>query len=894
MDGLVRKLLVTIGVIALTGVSLIMSPVQSHADNSQTPGLTATGTRAFNDLTRCISTKQKLDVYYLVDESNSLPLTDPDSARAGILATSLKELAGFDSTISVNYAVGFFGSTFDSWKGFAPVTPSNIASQASAFESEVRARNKQNETNWLAGLDGAAKQLEQQEQISHGCQALIWLTDGGLWLAKQGSTSQIDQSAVDAATSTLCDVTFENLRKSNVSVFGVLLDNTKALQDIYKNNPTYYGQNDRGMALMRPLVEGSGATLPGQQSTTCGGPILPNYSAGALLIAKDPIALALQFLVLGGQTHGGTPSDLPPGNPTSFDIERGVRKFQVLTTSKHWQLTSPNGTTFNDGTTSLDVQNQNGVQQITVSGSQLSLGKWKIGFDSAGQVVNRLLLYSGLAVQLDPGQYIGGSKTYISGQIVVDGSKEKVKLSDYRTHEFEIDQVTSSGESIKIRNVKIDDSGNFSAPFDLTSNQTNLEIRITLKISTLSGKNLSDVSISKFLTVLLPSNYPTIDSPILLSPINGPKGIGKGVITIHGPKVGNGQLCFAGGSPYGITIQRDAVSRTTSYNWQIGGLDPSNCVSVTQGSTKQLTVSSKNSTIADAKVIAEVPLKFLSQDKPDPINLKAPIDFETTIIRAGRGIVKVLLFFLGIGIPLLILFLLNKSNSKLIFGNGIQRASFKIRIDSTSGISSIDGSKLTAIADDFKFIPQQPDTAAYKDAVGEIRARVSLIPLSEPWYEIESLPDYRLLTVHSVSDSGLKKLKKRFLSGQIARIQSDMGKFWTIQIAEKDLQTAQSSSYVTGTLVIYKRNRLGATSQHLDRLAEVVATGGIWSRLTEMKQVPLTNLPKVKEDKIKEPKRSKKSEVVVQPVAQAPSGSNPPAPPTLPPSLPPLPPGGRE
>jgi hypothetical protein len=29
-------------------------------------------------------------------------------------------------------------------------------------------------------------------------------------------------------------------------------------------------------------------------------------------------------------------------------------------------------------------------------------------------------------------------------------------------------------------------------------------------------------------------------------------------------------------------------------------------------------------------------------------------------------------------------------------------------------------------------------------------------------------------------------------------------------------------------------------------------------------------------------------------VAQAPSGSNPPAPPTLPPSLPPLPPGGRE
>lgn len=446
--------LLTIAVLVMSSLALGTTSANAVIQNS--PGLSAMGTRAFSDLTRCISTKQKLDVFYLVDQSNSLPMTDPGAARAGILATSLQELAGFDSKISVNYAVGFFGSSFDLWKPFTPVQTSTIASQAKNFGSEVKRRDTQNETNWLLGLDGAAKILRAQEKTSGACQALIWLTDGGIWLAQNGSPGEIDQPAVDAASSTLCDATFYNLRKSNVSVFGVLLDNVQALKQIDKNNPIYYGQNDRGMALMRPLIEGSGSTLPGQPATTCGGEVLPNYSAGALLIAKDPIALALQFLILGGQTHGGTPTDLAPGNPTSFDIERGVRKFQLLTTSRSWSLISPTGTKYNNGTTQLDVQNLNGIQQISVAGSNLTLGKWQFGFDKTEQVSNRLLLFSGLEIQLDPGQYIGGQKTYIAGQVVVTGSSEKVKLSDYRTHDFEIDQVTSTGDSLKIANVHMD------------------------------------------------------------------------------------------------------------------------------------------------------------------------------------------------------------------------------------------------------------------------------------------------------------------------------------------------------------------------------------------------------------------------------------------------------
>ena len=558
-----KRILRAFGALVVLSTTLVIA---APANASSSPnGLTSMGTRAFNDLTRCISTKQKLDVYYLVDQSNSLPLTDPQAARAGILASSLKELASFNSNVQVNYAVGFFGTTFDSWRSFTPVSQSTIAADASSFATEVAQRDKQNDTNWLLGLNGATALLAKQEQVSHACQALIWLTDGGSWLSQNGGNT-IDQAAVDAANSTLCDTTFDNFRKSNVSVFGVLLDNAQALQTIYKNNPVYYGENDRGMALMRPLIEGSGATLPGQQSTTCGSPIQPNYSAGALLIAKDPIALALQFLVLGAQTQGGTPTDLPPGNPTSFEIEQGIRKFQLVTTSVHWTLTAPDGTAYNSGTTAIPVSLQNGFQQITVSGSQLKQGTWKFTFDKNVPVTNQLFLYSGLSITLDPDQYIGGSKTFISGQVTVDGSTAPVDLKVYRTHTFHISQVTSTGNSIPINNVTLNDDGHFSAPFNLTNNQTNLEIRLELDLSTINGKDLAPVSISKFLTVVIPSNYPTIDSPIVLSPLHGPNGVAKGVITVHGPVNGSGQLCISGNSPYGITIQRDSISRSASYS----------------------------------------------------------------------------------------------------------------------------------------------------------------------------------------------------------------------------------------------------------------------------------------------------------------------------------------
>ena len=70
---------------------------------AETGDLSSVGTRAFDDLTRCINSTQKLDIYYLIDESGSLKSTDPSDTRAEILASSLRTLGAFKD-VSITYS----------------------------------------------------------------------------------------------------------------------------------------------------------------------------------------------------------------------------------------------------------------------------------------------------------------------------------------------------------------------------------------------------------------------------------------------------------------------------------------------------------------------------------------------------------------------------------------------------------------------------------------------------------------------------------------------------------------------------------------------------------------------------------------------------------------------
>ena len=148
---------------------------------------------------------------------------------------------------------GFFGEEFDGSQPWSSVNAATVDRAADSLASEVKQRKNKAFTNWLVGIEGAANQLQAQYNKTQACQALIWLTDGGLWIGKDGDRKSIDQDAVNQAANQLCDNVFETLRKRQVSVFGVLLKNTAALDRLNKTDPQEYRETREGMAWMRPM-----------------------------------------------------------------------------------------------------------------------------------------------------------------------------------------------------------------------------------------------------------------------------------------------------------------------------------------------------------------------------------------------------------------------------------------------------------------------------------------------------------------------------------------------------------------------------------------------------------------------------------------------------------------
>jgi hypothetical protein len=881
-----RKISVSLGV-AIALFLPLFSPI-SPAYSAESGDLSTVGTRAFDDLTRCINSTKKLDIYYLIDESGSLKNTDPGDTRAEILASSLRTLGAFKD-VSITYSYGFFGEKFDGSQPWNSVDASSVARAADSLAREVKSRKNDAFTNWLVGIEGASLKLQAQSSKTQACQALIWLTDGGLWIGQDGDRRSIDQGKVDAAADKLCQNVFETLRKRQVSVFGVLLKNTAALDRLQESDRVEYEETLEGMAWMRPLLEGTGAVEPGLPAPAeCGTvPIPANSAAGALLIAQDPVALALQFLILTSATEGGTSIDFDPNN---ILIEKGVRKFRILSTSRTWKLQSPTGAMYSNGSPGIDVISQNGVNQISVAAPALEQGVWKFTFEKAATSNNRLILFSGLEISLSESQLVGGTNGKISGKVVISpdlsANSAPVKLSDYLgTPNFKIFEIPSSGEQIRIPGASIKDNGSFSVAFYPTTSRGVIELRVTLNLLTKSGIKLAPISLSSKLDVKLPEEFPSIASPIVLSTLEGPNGESRGEVVIEGPVRGSGAACFSPQPGYGIQIVQDKVSRAGNYSWSLKNLPPDGCVKVSEGGTEKLEITVTNPKSADSEVLADLPVRFISDSKPgQDLKVSRSIEFESTVIRIGEGFLQILLFLIGILIPLGLIYLMYWFTSKLAFGPGMQRHTFPILIDSTKGILNRDGTKLVGTVDHFKPIPLQEDTRSFKEqGNGEIRLHLSPIPLAEPWFEFEVAAGARVITVARSASIA----RKRFASGEIAPVSADMGEYWAIIIKETDLQSSSNKSSMPATLVVYKRMRQGVVDQNRDRVEKITKIGGIWDRVIALRATPLSG-------------RAKKTDAIVKPDPVAtytpiptPPGMAPPPPPPPPGMSPPPPPPGR-
>lgn len=852
--------------------------------------LTSTGDRAFQDLSRCLNTKDSLDVFYLIDESKSLRTSDSTDSRAEILKSSLLQLNSLAESKQVNYAVGFFGDKYNSWQKWTSVNQNNINSLSEAFSEEVKTRKNGSGTNWKLGLESALQELNQQKNISDGCQILVFLTDGQIDVAnpandfdENAALNEICASNLDAGS-----VAFQNnrsiadeIRQSEIVHLGVLLKDPVSISE------GEFTQLAEGR--MRPILEGVG----GVGGFTCGkSPIPNNFAAGALLVAEDPLALAFQFLKVGGLVSGGSAGELSATNPAQFEIEPGIASFRIITTSPTWTLVGPNSQNYEPTSTNIEVIESAGAYQITVPVSDSEIGIWNFKFISDS--FNELFLYSGLSISLNEGELIAGSPGTISGVVTKEFNNQKPDLSLYGSAELIIQEVLADGSDGISNKTSISNDGVFNlSNFVPKEGQGRVNIRVTLYLKTVSGQNFAPLSVSQTLDVRLPENFPSWSPTVAnLGMLSGSKGKAVGEITAIGPQVGNGRICL---DEKNINIASDSpsVDRSNSWIWAVEGVDSQGCVALNQGEQKIIAITAQNEVTANSpRIVSQMPVTFFSDNEPSrTIDQTLEINFQSEkVVNQPVAIATlILLILLGIALPLLLLYLINYLTTKISMGRQLQRASFDALVDSDGKITNASAggdSSLSASMDDFKFLPEMKDTRNYDDGLVEIKAKVSKLALLGSWYEIRPKSDISVFTMSPKPN----RLASRFKDRSLAATESSLDKIWYLLVNKTDLNLSDTTNKTKAKLVVFMRSKPNDGNPYGSRISQIITSAGFATAFAAFKKdlIAESNAKPAKKRKSDSQKSNRISSNQVNETALS---QFPPSPNDNSPKIPPPPPG---
>ena len=838
----VRKILVLAftTLLMFSGVSTVGATFKPDRPGAEGRSpLSENGQRAFADLGRCLQSQGKekvLDVFYLIDESGSLQGTDSEKKRAEILSSSLIQLASFRKDVTVNYSVGFFAHEYAVWKSWTTVSQGGIVSEAAKLDAEVRKRDQGDWTDWLKGINGAITELNAQHERTNGCSTLIWLTDGGIEL------ETVDQT-IDAIEQ-LCTNRFDVLRKNNVTVLGILLKNDEYLDTLSSEDKK---KQLLRMAYMQPMIEGTGR-LYDNSVRNCGSyPVPKNYRQGALFVAQDPKDLAFEFLKLPPQIEGCKESPSIRGDVSDFKIENGISDFQIVTKSPNWRLTDPTGKTLTAASREIRVFETAGASQIKVGTTQSGVGKWKFTGDDDAV----LYLCAGLDIVIDAGNnLIAGRPGSLSGKVILQRNGLPANLGVYApNHPITVQQIAGDGSfSAPVEATQSAPSSFKLENFTPTAGQSELEIRVTLYLTTKDGFELAPISVSQKLEVRLPENYPSLkSSPITLSDLRKPDEPAAGQAIFKAPVGTDGKVCIAPNTK--VKVISDAVNREDSYILKTSGVDATGCIQIRDGeSDGKVSLTISNDVNENAEVILEIPVTYYSDAEPGKsFTLNARVEFDSS--RPGSEwvlLLTILLTILGIGLPLALIYFMSWLTTKIAFGRQVQRAAYPVMLTPTDRYTGRDGNAIAIDGADFKIRPEQPDVRTFDDSVGTFRTKISKLVLPAPWFEVKASEGTRIITLAHAAP----QLKHRFSSGKLAPIPGDMGKIWALQVSDADLLKFEKSTPIPGLLVVFKRNNLANPNQYRDVFNGVTTKAGMWREVTRLADV-------VKNESVKPEKTAK-------------------------------------
>jgi hypothetical protein len=626
-----------VGVLAAAAcVFALLTPVSPAAAEESPVAKTA-----FAQIQRCVSDPDsQLNVLYVVDESGSLTSTDPEGVRADAIAQSLGQLAQLSERRTVYTSIAMFGEGYRIERPWQPLTADSARQEAQWARDTVGGLVGGQGTNWLAALQGAADSMDASPEAATACKVVVWMTDGAINVPSADGTTSADVEAL----ATICAANPENgesldtspviarLRTSGVNLIGVLL----------KTGDTD-SQQRAAMTYMKPIVEGSGTVDPsafwtGNPPTfnlDCGQvPIPENQASGAFIEADDPLDLAREFsemFICIIAAEGCVPL---PG--ARLDVEDGVGYFYVLIAGGEWTLTGPDGSvqaTPGTASTGISVSSSGGLYTVEVRGQAVRPGTWTVSDKTDDEVV--WFAFSGVNLALEPGERFAGEPVPLRFRASQDGVPLD-SLDAYRPSALEVFASQPGQDPLSLSCTQ--EAGTATFTCEYTPSQIgSVTLRAVLPLATTAGREFSDVVFQTSIRVQSPPDYPKVQEPAngadshQFTALIGRRGAAQGSFTLEGPGRGDGEICFPAAS--GITIEVDPQPERIG-DYTFTGL-PSGCVSVSQGSTSQVTLTVANPVSASGTVegsfvvilksasraqeaTQEVVFTFVSERKADP------------------------------------------------------------------------------------------------------------------------------------------------------------------------------------------------------------------------------------------------------------------------------------
>ena len=884
------KLAKSLAALSVVSLTLLGVGIAASQANQSTGQLSVVGERAFEDITTCLTSgkNKALDVFYLIDNSGSLSYTDVDEVRTEVLSNSLEGLASFSAQgVKVSYAAAPFNANVEPLQSW---TELNGDSTSRTITNSVNNNNLGTWTDWEEGLAFAKKQLESR---GDSCKMLIWFTDGGINPDGEiesvfGSLSNLCRAGITSSsfgTSTNYGL-FDSLRKSQISVFGVLYQNDRSTLAEFKSQ---YGSDAQDrfdlekylMSFMIPLVEGRGdvgpdtsfVPVPNPGPIQCGeldesGFAPAGQSNGAFLNAQDPISLAFQFLKLQSQITGGAGVPIVDGK---FQIKPGTAAFRIITSDPNWSLTGPEGSEVSASASSpgaVVVSDSAGVQTLDFEVRRESqyLGEWSIDFDPAERA--ELYVYSGLTIELDRdkvSQVIADRENTLTGMIAPTSnfSDLPVDLGVFEGKSLSL-EVLENGVRTNANGVEIEveNNGQFKITKFIPSQvDGDVELWITLDL----GGDFQPVS-SRFTLAAIEATALAIPASdvVKLSTLEGPTGIATGLITVNGPTAAeSSDFCLAGTDLRTDDAQTAAEKkdRLAGFAWAFDGQPAAGsdvCFTVAQGETKTIPVEVTNPTQANAQVVS----MRNTLSRSGQAEYSAPLRFEFETKTQGNSAVTIgviaLLLLLGILIPLLLLYLFNKLTTRFMPLENTYRAEYPIVM--TPGIAPkiIDGrgqgerKGIQVGPQDFVAQVDQPASPELNTGLGLAKGRVPLFPLLATWYELQAQEGQRVLTMKSSGD----KNPKVFSNGLASELSPNMNDNWALSFSDADLLKPEEEQ-LPGRLVVFAA--MSNLQAYQSRVTDILQTPGIADRVAELRSAAKSDL--TKDTKKSKPKRQQQATV---------------------------------